>query len=112
MAKNFVQPGDVIEVVAPANHSSGDGVKVGTFIFGVAQHDALSGEPLSLGIEGVYSLPKIAGLVVAEGDRLGWDEGNAELVADGAGSEDIKAGIAVKVALGGDAEAKVKLERP
>jgi len=58
--KNFVQPGDNLDVVAPATVSSGDGVLVGS-IFGVAFEDKASGETVALGVEGVYELPKLCG---------------------------------------------------
>ena len=43
--KNFVQHGLTITLAAPAAITSGSGVQVGA-IFGVAMHDAASGDPV------------------------------------------------------------------
>lgn len=57
MAKNFVQPGSVVTVTAPADTESGAGVLIGT-LFGVATHSAKSGEPLEIKTDGVWELAK------------------------------------------------------
>ncbi|KAG5183305.1 bacteriophage VT1-sakai [Tribonema minus] len=57
MAKNYIQPGSVVTVTAPADVTSGSGVLIGT-LFGVATHDAKSGEPLELKTDGVWELAK------------------------------------------------------
>ena len=55
--KNFVQPGDVISVTAPASASAGAGVLVGS-IFGVAVNTALSGAAVEIATRGVFDLTK------------------------------------------------------
>ncbi len=55
--KNFIQPGDVIEVTAPGSVSSGDGVLVGV-LFGIATTDAGSGDDVQIKTTGVFDLPK------------------------------------------------------
>jgi predicted RecA/RadA family phage recombinase len=55
--KNFVQAGDSLTIAAPADTLSGAGVRAGV-LFGVAQHTALSGAPLSIATRGVFTLPK------------------------------------------------------
>ena len=55
--KNFVQPGDTLTVAAPANVVSGEIVVAGAVV-GVAAYDALSGAPVEVSVEGVFSLPK------------------------------------------------------
>ena len=42
--KNYFQPGHTITLTAPAAVTSGGGLLVGA-IFGIAAHDAASGEP-------------------------------------------------------------------
>ena len=75
---NFVHKGDVLEVAAPADVSSGDGVLVGS-IFGVASKNALSGERLNVQVEGVVRLPKEPTDNIAEGDKLNWDDSGKHL---------------------------------
>lgn len=55
--KNFIQPGESLTIPAPADVLSGAGVKAGV-LFGVAQHDALSGADVSIATTGVFTLAK------------------------------------------------------
>lgn len=57
--KNFVQSGDVLTLIAPANVLGGALVVVG-MICGVAQHDALAGAPVEVRVQGVYALNKVS----------------------------------------------------
>lgn len=59
MATNFVQPGKVITVAAPANVESGDIVVVGSIV-GVATHSAASGAPVEIALEGVFEVKKVS----------------------------------------------------
>ena len=62
MAKNFVQPGEIITVIAPEPTGvlSGQPLIVGSF-FGVATIDAAAGDETELALTGVWELPKAAG---------------------------------------------------
>lgn len=71
--KNFIQPGHQLSVPAPAAVTSGQGVLVGS-LFGVAVHDAASGEPVELALIGVYRLAKATGSAWTVGARLYWDD--------------------------------------
>lgn len=77
--KNFLQPGDSIDVDAPSDVVSGDGVLVGPALFGVATASKLSGERVSLGVKGVYTLPKLSGNVMVVGDKVNWNNSNKEM---------------------------------
>jgi predicted RecA/RadA family phage recombinase len=55
--KNFVQPGDIVTVLAPATVASGQMCRVG-LIAGVATHAAASGAPLELATRGVFDVTK------------------------------------------------------
>lgn len=55
--RNFIQTGDIIEVTAPADVSSGDLVIVGK-LAGVAVADAVNGAPVNIKTSGVFELPK------------------------------------------------------
>lgn len=72
MAKNYVQEGDVIQHTAAANITAGSVVKIGQ-ILGVALVDIASGDTGSVRIEGVFTVPKVSGAVIAKGESLTWD---------------------------------------
>jgi len=70
--KNFVQPGDIVTVTAPADVSSGTIVVVGT-LFGVAATDAESGAAVEIKTSGVFALPKTSAQAWTEGAKIYWD---------------------------------------
>jgi predicted RecA/RadA family phage recombinase len=107
MAKNFIQPGNVVTVTAPAGGvSSGDGVLIGT-LFGVAQTDAADGAEVEILTEGVVDLSKTTPLAIAAGDRLFWDAVNKVLNKTAAAQ--ICVGVAVAAAADADATVRIKL---
>ncbi len=74
MATNFVQPGEVITWTNDTGSAvvSGQVVRIGK-ILGVCQVDiAIAGEG-SVAIGGVYTVPKVSGAVIAQGENLTWD---------------------------------------
>ena len=71
--KNFVQPGNTITLAAPAAVTSGSGILVGA-IFGIAAHDAASGEPVETVTAGVFDLNKVGSEAWSVGDRVYWDD--------------------------------------
>jgi predicted RecA/RadA family phage recombinase len=73
--KNFIQPGSTITLSAPAAVASGAGVLVGA-IFGIAAHDAGSGEPVETVTTGVFDLNKIGSEAWSVGDKVYWDDAN------------------------------------
>lgn len=78
MAKNFIQPGKVLDVTLAATITSGSGLLVGKRL-GVALGDGASGDTISVQVEGVFNLPKLGTDVVAQGDVLYWDNTNKRL---------------------------------
>lgn len=76
--KNFLQPGDSVDVDAPNDVTSGEGVVIGS-LFGVATATKLSGERVALGVKGVYSLPKLSANVMAVGIKVNFNNANKEL---------------------------------
>lgn len=74
MANNAVQDGDVIDWTNGTGSavSSGDVVKVGQ-ILGVALTDIASAATGSVAIRGVFTVPKVTGAVIAQGESLVWD---------------------------------------
>jgi predicted RecA/RadA family phage recombinase len=78
MAKNFIQPGDTLTVVAPADVSSGEGVLVGN-IFGIAQFDAKSGDEVEIATRGVFEHAKTSAQAWATvGLEIYWDAGGGK----------------------------------
>lgn len=76
--KNFIQPGKVLTVAAPADVLSGAGVMVGS-LFGVAAYDALSGADVEVSREGVFELPKLDTDNMAVGDKVNWNNTTKQL---------------------------------
>jgi predicted RecA/RadA family phage recombinase len=102
--KNFVQPGDVISVPAPANVSAGGGVVVGS-LFGVAVATALSGQPVEIAVTGVFDLPKTAAQAWTVGQLLYWSGTAVTSVA----STNRLIGVAAAPALSADTVGRVRL---
>ncbi len=83
--KNFVQPGDSINVTAPYAVSSGQGVLVGG-LFGVAAIDAAISATLEIQTEGVFDLTKEPALAIAQGARVFWDNTNRRVTTTSNGN--------------------------
>ncbi len=105
--KNQVQDGDVITVTAPYAVTSGQGVKVGAALFGIASGDAANGATLELQMEGVFDVTALSTDVVAVGDVLYWDDTNRRLTTTS--SSHMTAGVAVAAKASGVAVARIML---
>jgi predicted RecA/RadA family phage recombinase len=57
MARNYIQPGEVIDFTPAADVASGEPVAIGSRV-GVAHTDVAAGETGTFAVLGVYSLPK------------------------------------------------------
>ncbi len=74
--RNFVQPGKVLTLTAPAGGvESGSGYQIGQ-IFTVAADDAAAGAPFEAQTEGVFELPKLSAQAWGEGALVYWDAAN------------------------------------
>jgi len=73
--KNFIQPGESVELLAPYDVSSGGGVLSGA-LFGVASIDAKTGETLNIARRGVFSLAKTSAQAWTVGQKVYWDDAN------------------------------------
>ncbi|MFN3891997.1 MAG: DUF2190 family protein [Beijerinckiaceae bacterium] len=104
--KNFVQPGDIITVPAPANVLAGAGVLVGS-IFGVAAHDALSGADVEIAMTGVFDLAKVSAQEWTIGAVIYWD--NTDKVCTTTASTNKAIGLAVRAAANPSATGRVRL---
>jgi predicted RecA/RadA family phage recombinase len=74
---NKVYGGDIVQVIAGGNTTSGLPIEAGE-LFGVPASSVSSGAPVALAIEGVFDLVKQggAGVTFAIGDPVYWDNGN------------------------------------
>lgn len=106
--KTFVQPGDVLDLDPGATVATGTGHLFGAALFGVAAVDAVSGTKSAFVVEGVVTVAKTAGLVVAVGDRLFWDAANSVVNKTVLAQQQV--GICVVAALAGDATVTMLLE--
>lgn len=104
--KNFIQPGRVVTVTAPADVSSGDLVVVGT-LFGVAATDAKSGDAVEIVTEGVFTLPKTNAQAWIQGVKVYFDSENEVLTTTA--STNLLIGHAVSVAANPSAAGAVRL---
>lgn len=106
MAKNYIQPGEVLDYTASTAVTSGSGVLMGKRL-GVALADIANGATGSVAVRGVYSLPKLSTDVVAQGDELYWDNTNKRLTTTASGNT--KAGYAAAAAGNGVATVAIAL---
>lgn len=100
MAKNYIQPGNVIDVTAGSNISSGAAIVVGT-ILAVALVDIANGESGSAQIEGVFELPKLSTAVITAGQKLIWDVSASQFIVAAAATGDLD-GCAVAIEAAGN----------
>lgn len=107
MAKNFIQPGEVLTVTAPVGGAvSGSPVLVGN-IFGIANYTAAAGDPVEIETEGVWELAKVSAQAWAAGQAIYWDAGQALVTTTAAGNTLI--GAATELAANPSATGKVAL---
>jgi predicted RecA/RadA family phage recombinase len=100
MARNFVQPGDVITLTAPVAVKSGGVVHVGALI-GVAAYDAPEGAEVETALTGVFELPK--GKAALEQGELAYWDATAKTVTSSAGENGLPLLGAVVAGVGADA---------
>ena len=104
--KNFLQPGDVLEVAAAAAAvASGQVCVVGTHI-GIANSSAAIGESYSVKLSGVFTAPKTTGAAWTQGQALMWDASTATFAAVGTpATGDVTAAGITAFAAAGSADA-------
>ncbi|WP_444890036.1 capsid cement protein [Microbulbifer sp. DLAB2-AA] len=74
MATNFVQDGRMLDYTNSTSSviTSGQVLAVGA-VLGVAMDDIAVGESGVIAIDGVFTVPKVSGAVIAQGESLTWD---------------------------------------
>lgn len=105
--KNYVQPGQMITIVAAAAIASGDVVEIGDFEAGVASKAAAIGESVECSLAGVFSLAKAGATVLAIGASVDWNATTKLVVAGGTG--DFKLGKVFEAAGNGPTSVKILL---
>lgn len=112
MATNYVEGGDVIQWTngTGSDVDSGKVVKVGK-VLGVTLQDIASTKTGSVRIKGVFTVPKVAAAVIAQGENLVWDvsagafDDNAATPATG----DVSGGSAVAFEAGAATTTSIKV---
>ena len=86
MARNYVQPGETVTMVAPYAVASGGGILVGA-VFGIALADAAPGAPVEVRRVGVFDTAKAPGQAwVADTTKLYWDNTARNVTSTAAGN--------------------------
>lgn len=86
MARNFVQPGDTITMIAPYAVTNGSGMLVGA-VFAVALANAAASTPVEARRVDVWDLAKAPGEAwVADTTKLYWDDTAKRVTATAAGN--------------------------
>ncbi len=106
--KTFIQPGNIMSVIASAGGVTvNQGLLVGS-LFGIATCDALEGEYTEIAAAGVVDLNKNAATVISQGDRVAWDDTAREIALPGVGLYPV--GIATMAAGDGATAVTVRLD--
>lgn len=104
--RNYIQPGNAITIPAPTGGAlSGAGVLIDS-LFGIASHDALEAEDLTLQLTGIVEVAKAA-VALTVGAKVYWDATAGKITTVSVGNTLV--GVAVAAAAGGDALARVRL---
>lgn len=107
--KNYVQPAESLDIIAPIGDiTSGQGLLIGK-IFGVVSYDAIAGDPAVIRTNGVYILPKATGAITAWA-KVYWDNSAKKVTTVVSGNTFV--GYAIAVAASNDTEAKILLAPP
>lgn len=111
MAKNYINRGACLDLPVPyaAGVTSGQGMLIGAFLFGVALSDGAQNVVVATQITGVFDLTKEPALVVAAGDKVWWDNTNRRVTKTNTGNVPI--GIAVQAEIAGSATTRILLQR-
>lgn len=105
---NFIREGDVVPFTAPGGGVvAGALVRIGTLVV-VAQTTAAATLPFEGMSEGVFLLPKIAGVAWTEGQAL-YHDSTANNIGTVVSATTMRVGVAAAAALSGDVLGQVRL---
>lgn len=105
MAQNFIQEGDVIEVIAGASFTAGSLFRHGSLV-GVCLNSGVSGDKIQLALEGVFDVAKASGAISA-GAPVYFINASSDVTATASGNT--FCGHAVVAAISGDTTARIRL---
>ena len=105
--KNFVQEGDVLDLVAPTGGVTAGILYVIGIMAVVAAIDALAGETFTGATEGVFTLDKNSADTFVQGAVCYWDATNLRLTSTATGNTPV--GFAAAAAGSGDTSMKLVL---
>lgn len=112
MTTNYVAKGETLTVTAPYAVSSGNGVLIGTSVFGVAV-DAAAAAATDLVIQtvGVFDITKVAAETWVAGDPIYWDNTDRKCTNVGTGSPTMfRIGSAVAAAASSTTTGRVRID--
>lgn len=104
--KNFIQPGNVLTLTAPAALASGQGAAIGVLL-AVATNAIASGAAGEFRVSGVIELPKDNSNIAA-GARVNWDVDPGQISTGSPTNGDL-VGVGVAVAAAGTGAATVRV---
>lgn len=108
--KNFVSPGDLMTVTAPATVTAGQIVVVGTNLVGVAESDAASGTPVVIATRGIFTLPAdVTAATAAVGQFATHHTTNNTISVTAPGAGYVKLGVFAAPKVNGDTTVTVRL---
>jgi predicted RecA/RadA family phage recombinase len=89
MAKNFLAPGIVVEIISPAaGTTAGVGVLTGQ-MFGIALDTTTVGQTCRVALEGTFEVAKVSALVIAVGAAVYWVPGTSNVNVTSAGQKEV-----------------------
>lgn len=108
--KNFVQPGDTLDLDPGASVPAGTGMLFGTALFGVACVNGANGVASAFQVRGVVEIAKTSALAISVGDVLYWAPGSNAVNKTTSGQRAV--GIAVEAAANPSPTVKMLLGVP
>jgi predicted RecA/RadA family phage recombinase len=82
---NYKQRGETLTVIAPAALLSGQGVQIGTNLFGIAVNNQNSGDNMEIVVWGVFILPKDASTFTS-GAPVYWNNTSGQCTSTATGN--------------------------
>lgn len=106
--RNYVRPGLKIPQIAPSGGTvSGQGVLIGTHLFGIAGETKIQGESFTLVTDGEFDIAKTAAQTVAIGAQMYWNNTSKVVTTVATGNKPV--GIATGAAASNASTVRVKL---
>lgn len=105
--KNFIQPGNAIDIVAPSGGTTSGRPFISGSLVGIAALTAAEGAASVIHTDGIYELPKVSAQAWTLGAKIYWDAANSQCTTTSSGNSLI--GIAAAIAANPTATGLVKI---